>query len=64
MIQIINDMKIGAQLLQLLTCVLFLVAVAVNKEQKLFNKDVKEIFMEQREELDTWVTREGFNPLA
>ncbi|MGL5272861.1 MAG: FMN-binding protein, partial [Phocaeicola sp.] len=57
-------MKIGIQLLQLLTCVLFLTVIAINKEQKVFNKEVSTFFVDQPKELDTWVTDDGLTAIT
>ena len=46
--------------LQLITCILLLMVVAINKEGRVFNRPVDELFKkEQKEQADEWVTADG-----
>ena len=58
-------MKLTKHLFQLLTCFLLLLVVAINKEKKVFNTSVNEIFSNNKEEqVDSWSTDDGYHVIS
>ncbi|MGL4955875.1 MAG: FMN-binding protein [Bacteroidales bacterium] len=57
-------MNITKHLLQLITCCLFLMAIAINREQRLFNVPITEFFTSSDEAVNTWTTADGYRVIS
>ena len=58
-------MKITKQLFQLLTCCLFMLIIAINKDQRVLNHSVDQLFVEQSaEQPDRWLADDGYTVIS
>lgn len=58
-------MNLLKQFLQLITYILLLLVVAINKEGRVFNYSVDELYSkEQKEQVDNWSTDDGYNVIS
>ncbi|MGL5682806.1 MAG: FMN-binding protein [Marinifilaceae bacterium] len=58
-------MNLLKQFLQLITCILLLLTIAINKDGRVFNHSVDELFVkEQKEKKDKWSTDDGYNVIS
>ena len=58
-------MKLVKQLFPLITCMMFLLVIAINKEGKVLNYPVEDMFNKSRnEQADSWLTNDGYNVIS
>ena len=58
-------MNLLKQFLQLITCILLMLVIAINKEGRLFNHSVDELFFKsQKEQADNWTTDDGYSVIS